>query len=126
MGVAHETPWPLPFIGLAFVWFGFGCLPSITIAYGINPTSCITNCTVVDCYYQVAPDLFLLIIGLKNVFGFGFTYAIIPWINAWGYAGAFGTTSAIFFFVVLLGWPLWYFGKRIRHATAKWKIILWS
>jgi hypothetical protein len=84
------------------------------------------NIQVVDCYYPVAPDLFLLIIGLKNVFGFGFAYAIIPWVNAWGYGGAFGTTSGIFMFAVLLGWPLQYWGKKIRHATAKWKIILSS
>jgi hypothetical protein len=81
---------------------------------------------VMDCYYPLAPDLFLLIIGLKNVFGFGFSYAIIPWITAWGYGGAFGTTSGIFFFAVLLGWPLMHWGKRIRHTTAKWKIILTS
>lgn len=80
---------------------------------------------VVDCYFPLAPDLMLLIIGLKNVFGFGFAYAIIPWISDWGYSGAFGTTAAIYFFVVLLGFPLWYWGKKIRHATAKWKIIMW-
>lgn len=81
-------------------------------------------CRVVDCYYPIAPDLFLLIIGLKNVFGFGFAYAIIRWVNAWGYGGAFGTTSGIFMFAVLLGWPLRHWGKKIRHATAKWKMIL--
>jgi hypothetical protein len=66
-----------------------------------------------------------LIIGLKNVFGFCFSYAIIPWITARGYPHTFGTFAAIQFGVVLLGLPLWYYGKKIRHATANWKIILW-
>jgi hypothetical protein len=80
---------------------------------------------VVDCYYPVSEDLLLLIIGLKNVFGFGFGYAIIPWIGAWGFSGAFGATATIYFLSVLLGIPLYYWGKRIRHASAKWRLIMW-
>jgi hypothetical protein len=78
-----------------------------------------------DCYYAISPELMNLIIGLKNVFSFGFAYAIIPWITDVGYSGGFGTMSAIQFSVVMLGLPLWYWGEQIRHATAKWKIIMW-
>ena len=80
---------------------------------------------MVDCYYPAAAEAALLIVGLKNVFGFGFSYSVIPWLTAWGYAHTFGTFAAIQIGVVLLGLPLWYFGKKIRHATVKWKIILW-
>jgi hypothetical protein len=80
---------------------------------------------VVDSYFPTAPETALLIVGLKNVFGFGFSYGIIPWITRSGYAGTFGALAGMQFGVVLLGLPLWYFGKQIRHATAKWKIIMW-
>jgi hypothetical protein len=79
---------------------------------------------VVDSYYPVSPDLILLIVGLKNVFGFGFSYAIIPWINAVGFKRLYGTLAGIEYAVILLGLPLWYFGKQIRHITGAWKIIL--
>jgi hypothetical protein len=114
----------VPFIGLGLIFFGLSSIPAITISYGMILYSLEFNNTVVDCYFPLAPDLMLLIIGLKNVFGFGFAYAIIPWIRDWGYSGAFGTTAAIYFFVTLLGVPLWFWGKQIRHATAKWKIVM--
>ena len=40
---------------------------------------------MVDCYYPAAAEAILLIVGLKNVFGFGFSYSVIPWLTAWGY-----------------------------------------
>jgi hypothetical protein len=67
----------------------------------------------------------LLIVGLKNVFGFGFSYATVPWIEASGYIGIYSTLAGIQFGTILLGVPLWYWGKQIRHATAKWKLIMW-
>ena len=124
LGVANSLSWPCPFIGFGFVMFGLGSLPTITMTYG---TYLLVNVlmTVVDSYFSVAPEAVLLIVGLKNVFGFGFSYGVIPWITAWGFSHTFGTIAGIQFGVVLLGLPLWYFGKRLRHLTAKWKIIMW-
>jgi hypothetical protein len=65
----------------------------------------------------------LLSIGLKNIFGFGFAYGVIPWISAQGYAAAFGTMVGVHCGILLFGIPLWYYGKRIRQATAGWKLI---
>jgi hypothetical protein len=33
----------------------------------------------VDCYYPVAPEAIQLIVGLRQVIGFGFSYAVTPW-----------------------------------------------
>jgi hypothetical protein len=41
LGIAHVTPWPLPFIGSSLVYFGIGCIPTITMTYGVasvNPS----------------------------------------------------------------------------------------
>jgi hypothetical protein len=73
----------------------------------------------------VAAEVFLLSVGLRNVFGFGIGYAVTPWIAALGYAKAFGTMVAINSFILGFGLPLWYYGKRIRIASAKWKVINW-
>ena len=78
---------------------------------------------VTDSYSLVSADLMLLSIGLKNIFGFGFAYGVVPWITQVGYARAFGSMVAIHCGLLLFGIPLWWFGKRIRHATANWKVI---
>jgi len=112
-GIAHQTSWAVPWIGNGLICFGLGSLPTITLSY------------VVDSYFPLAPELMLLIVGLKNVFAFGFSYAIVPWIEASGYIGIYSTLAGIQFGTILLGVPLWYWGKQIRHATAKWKLIMW-
>jgi hypothetical protein len=61
---------------------------------------------------------------LKNIFGFGFGYAVVPWINRSGVTVFFGSLAGMLFGSVLLGLPLWYWGKEIRHATAKWKLAI--
>jgi hypothetical protein len=66
----------------------------------------------------------LLVNGLKQIFGFGFSYGIVPWLILSGYQNAFGTMVGIQCGIVLFALPLWYFGKRIRQSTAGWKIIL--
>ena len=69
-------------------------------------------------------EAILLVNALKQIFAFGFSYGVIPWVTLNGYAGAFGAMAGIQFALMLLGFPLWFFGKRLRHATGGWKIIL--
>jgi hypothetical protein len=80
---------------------------------------------VIEAYYPVAPEATLLVVGLKNIFGFGFGYAVIPWIARSGYDGALGAIAGIQFAIVLFGFPLWYYGKQIRHITSKWRVVMW-
>jgi hypothetical protein len=77
-----------------------------------------------DSYAPLAPELTLVIVGLKNIFGFGFGYGIIPWIKRSGYDGAFGALAGIQVAVVVLGMPLMYWGKKVRHITSKWRIVI--
>jgi hypothetical protein len=46
-----------------------------------------------------------------------------PWVERDGYAGAFGTMAGFSFFILALWIPLYVWGKRIRHATLKWRIM---
>jgi hypothetical protein len=78
---------------------------------------------VTDSYSLISPDLMLLSIGLKNIFGFGFAYGANPWVSAQGYAAAFATMVGVHCGIMLFGIPLWYYGKRIRQTTAGWKLI---
>jgi hypothetical protein len=62
--------------------------------------------------------------GMKQIIAFGFAYAVTPWINASGFAGSFGTMVGINVFIMLLGIPIWYWGKQIRSKSGNWKLII--
>jgi hypothetical protein len=68
----------------------------------------LTQNLVLDSYLPIAPDLLLMVNGMKQIIAFGFAYAVTPWIDASGFAGSFGTMVGINVFVMLLGVPLWY------------------
>jgi hypothetical protein len=78
---------------------------------------------VLDAYLPVAHEALVLVQGLKQVFAFGFSYGIVPWIDLSGFQGAFGTMVGIQCAIMLFGVPLWYWGKQIRHSTATWKVV---
>jgi hypothetical protein len=81
---------------------------------------------VIDSYFPVAGEALLLINGLKTLtFGFGFSYGVVPWVTHSGFQSAFGTMVGINCGIMLLGLPLWYWGKQIRHRSASWKVIAW-
>ncbi|KAK4950306.1 hypothetical protein LTR10_011287 [Elasticomyces elasticus] len=111
-GVANTLHWTSLFFGYGMVAMGLTAVPVATMTY------------VSDCYLPVNADALLLVNGLKNIVAFGFLYGVVPWVTETGYANAFGTQAGVYVAILLLAIPLIMFGQRIRHATAKWKIIL--
>jgi len=113
------------------------------VAVGLTAVPVATMTYVSDCYLPVNADALLLVNGLKNIVAFGFLYGkqvrlspicvfelttptsgINPWIAEVGYVKSFGTQAGVYVLIMLLAIPLIIFGKQIRHATARWKIIL--
>jgi len=127
LGIEHQTSWAVPFIGTAFVAFGVTAIPAITMTYGaLPPYPAGILIVVIDSYLPVAGEALLLINGLKTIsLGFGFSYGVIPWVSGSGYQSAFGTMAGINSGIMLLGVPLYYFGRTIRRKTANWKVIAW-
>ena len=82
------------------------------------------NGLVVDSYFPVAFEALVAVNAVKQLFAFGFSYGVIPWVTLDGFAGAFGAMAGIQAAVTLLGLVLWYFGKRLRHISGSWKVIL--
>jgi hypothetical protein len=81
---------------------------------------------VIDCYFPVAFEALLLVNGLKQIFSFGFAYSVVPWVTGSGYQAAFGTMAGIQVAIMLLGLPLWYWGKQIREVSKTFRIIYWD
>lgn len=62
-------------------------------------------------------------------FGFLLSFYTNPWIERSGYTGAFGAMAGITGAVMILGLPLYFYGKRIRLASLRWgpmKLVHWS
>ena len=95
------------------------------MTYGITSSHAILLIPVIDSYHPVAFEALLLVCGLKNIFAFGFSYGVVPWITRSGYQGAFGEMVAIQCGVMLFALPLWYYGKQLRAISAHWKVITW-
>jgi len=91
------------------------------------PSYClVSKLVVIDSYYPVAFEALLLVNGLKNMFAFGFSYGVIPWLTRSGFQAAFGEMAGIQTGVMLFAiLPLNLYGKQIRHKSAGWKVISW-
>ncbi|KAK7513254.1 major facilitator superfamily domain-containing protein [Phyllosticta citriasiana] len=103
---------------IALFW-GYGL-----ISVGLTAATAPTMAYVSECYFPVQMDALLLVNGFKNIVAFGFLYGVVPWVDNMGYIDCFGTQAGIYVAFLLLGVPLYFYGERIRHATAKWRIIL--
>ncbi|KAK5112425.1 hypothetical protein LTR85_011534 [Meristemomyces frigidus] len=111
-GVADSLNWTSLFFGYGMVALGLTAVPVATITY------------VSDSYLPVNADALLLVNGLKNIVAFGFLYGVLPWVTEAGYVKVYGTQAGIYVLVMLLAIPLAVFGQRLRHITARWRIIL--
>lgn len=63
----------------AVLYVGYGFLNLVTGVAAIAMTY------VMDSYFEVAAEALLLVNGMKNVAGFGFTYGFVPWTTSAGY-----------------------------------------
>ena len=75
---------------------------------------------VVDAHSRYAPEAFATINCVKNIFVFGLTYFVIPWILNQGILKTFCTIGGINAWVCLMTLPMYVFGKRARswvHRT---------
>jgi hypothetical protein len=46
-----------------------------------------------------------------------------PWVNRDGYAGAFAAMASFSFVILALWIPIYIWGKQIRRATFKWRVM---
>ncbi|TLD39246.1 MFS general substrate transporter-1 [Venturia nashicola] len=93
--------------GIGIMAFGLVCNSSTSLAY------------TVDCFKDIAGETMIIVIIIRNTLGFGFSYAITPWISAQGLEKTFVAVGMIslFFtgtFVAMIVW-----GKRLRKFSAK-------
>ncbi|KAF5002469.1 hypothetical protein FDECE_10628 [Fusarium decemcellulare] len=95
-------------------------LPAIIFAVVAGPLSlALYGVGIENEYHWTVPTIG---IGL-SLLGFLLSFYTNPWIDADGYAAAFGAMAGIIGGIISLGFLVYAYGKRIRHDTWKWSFI---
>ncbi|KAH7145363.1 major facilitator superfamily domain-containing protein [Dactylonectria estremocensis] len=111
VGIANEYHWIVPTIGIGMLTFSVVQATNITLVYTI------------DAYRPIAGEVAVTQYAYKSLIGFLLSFYTNPWIAKDGYAGAFGAMAGITGGIILLGIPVYVYGKRIRHTTWNWGFI---
>ncbi|RVX71610.1 hypothetical protein B0A52_03794 [Exophiala mesophila] len=108
VGISRGWHYMIPIFFLSFATFGMMCSGSLSLSYTL------------DSYKELASESMVSIILVRNTLGFGFNYAINPWIDASGFQNTFIAVS-ILSLVTSLTFLAFVFGggKALRKLSAK-------
>ncbi|KAI0127435.1 major facilitator superfamily domain-containing protein [Xylariales sp. AK1849] len=109
-GFCAQNPGPKVWVGLEF---GHGM-----IAFGLMQAPSIGFSYLIDAYYHLAADCFVIAAILRAIVGFAWSFFVAQWIEDRGAAEPFGIFALLMGIFSLLTIPLWLYGKRMRIATA--------
>jgi hypothetical protein len=103
VGAYYEVHW----IGLVFGlgMLTFGCVTGGSIAVSYN----------VDCFKEIAGETTVSIMLIRNIIGFGFSYAITPWWTSQGLQNCFISAGMISLVCTFTFLGMIVYGKRIRR-----------
>lgn len=102
----YEKKWPwevIVIIGYTCAGIQVAALPAIATTYSV------------DSYKPVAGSLMVAITVNKNVWGYGFSEFITPWILKAGFVPPIMTNMSLITLWCLFGIPFYYFGKTFRR-----------
>lgn len=113
VAVGYQKAWDwkvIVIIGYTCAGIQVAALPSISSTYSI------------DSYKPVAGSIFVAITVNKNVWGYGFSKFITPWIIKSGYIPPIMTNMSLILFFCLTGIIFWFYGKTFRKWTRNSKV----
>ncbi|KAK0122024.1 hypothetical protein ONS95_010289 [Cadophora gregata] len=111
LGMHFKTHWIVPVLGVFVFSFGSSAAIGITVVYTI------------DCYRPIAGEVVVSQVVFKSAITFLMSFYANPWVDRDGYAGAFATMASFSFVILALWIPLYIWGKQIRTATFKWRLM---
>ncbi|KAK6385823.1 hypothetical protein LTS17_001395 [Exophiala oligosperma] len=103
----YKTHWMGPVFGEAMTSFSYAFASELAMSY------------VVDCYRPVAVEAFVGIVVIRNLWGFGFTFAISPWLAASNVRDVCIVLAVVTIVVYATTIPLYIYGKRLRIWTSQ-------
>ena len=94
-------------IGFTCAGIQIAALPSIAATYAV------------DSYKPAAGSIFILVTVNKNLWGYGISQFITPWVDKAGYVPPFMANMSLAVLWCSCGVIFWFYGKRFRKWTAK-------
>jgi MFS family permease len=99
--------WPVPYVGLGFIGFGWGCAGDLSMAY------------LMDAYPEMVLEGMVGVSVVNNTLGCIFTFTASYWLNASGNQNTFIAIAVLDFFFVMLTVPMMIWGKTCRSWTKR-------
>ncbi|KAM3076129.1 Major facilitator superfamily transporter [Clarireedia jacksonii] len=106
LGTANVWPWPVSYVGLGFIGFGWGCAGDLSMSY------------LMDAYPEMVLEGMVGVSVINNTIGCIFTFAASPWLET-GTANTFIAIGVLDFVFVMCTWPMMVYGKRCRRWTKR-------
>ncbi|KAJ5481551.1 hypothetical protein N7475_000363 [Penicillium sp. IBT 31633x] len=99
--------WPLPYLGLGFIGFGWGCAGDLSMAY------------LMDAYPEMVLEGMVGVSVINNTIGCIFTFTAQSWLDAQTLAQVFIAIGVLSFCFIMTTVPMIYWGKACRKMTRK-------
>ncbi|KAL6230898.1 hypothetical protein BDW75DRAFT_248257 [Aspergillus navahoensis] len=99
---ARQLSWVGAAFGYAMQGFGLTALSNIVVTYAV------------DSYQHFAGEALVIVFVIRNTIAMLLALYTVDWQQATGTENAFGEMVAMQYFFLILGIPMFYYGKRIR------------
>lgn len=97
--------WPVPYVGLGFIGFGYGCAGDLSMAY------------LVDAYPEMVLEGMVGVAVINNTIGMVFSFITSPWMDSEGVTKTFIAAGVLAFGALALSAPMAWWGKTCRRWT---------
>ncbi|KAH7121543.1 major facilitator superfamily domain-containing protein [Dactylonectria macrodidyma] len=104
IGSAKGWDWPVPYLGLGFIGFGYGCAGDLSITY------------LADSYPDMVLEGMVGVAVINNSLAMIFTFVASYWLDT-GVQECFIELGALSFVVLMLSLPMIIWGKKWRRWT---------
>ncbi|CAI7627935.1 unnamed protein product [Penicillium glandicola] len=99
--------WHLPYLGLGFIGFGWGCAGDLSMAY------------LMDAYPDMVLEGMVGVSVINNTIGCLFTFTAQNWLDAQTLSQVFIAIGILSFCFIMTTVPMIYWGKKCRKMTRK-------
>ncbi|TFA97841.1 hypothetical protein CCMA1212_010385 [Trichoderma ghanense] len=104
IGSAKGWDWPVPYVGLGFIGFGYGCAGDLSLTY------------LADCYPDMVLEGMVGVAVINNTLAMIFTFVASYWLDT-GVMDTFIELGVLGFVILMLSLPMIVWGKRARRWT---------
>lgn len=105
IGTSYGWAWPVPYVGLGFIGFGWGCAGDLSMAY------------LMDAYPEMVLEGMVGVATINNSIALIFTFTASDWLDASGIRNTFIAIGVLSFVFIMTTVPMMIWGKKARRWT---------